>query len=305
MADYGHELEFGYFLLPDHGDPSGTLRLARELDELGYDLIGIQDHPYQRAHFDALALIGVLLGQTSRARFFPDVANLPLRPPAMLAKTAASLDQVSGGRFELGLGAGAFWDAIAAMGGPVRTPPEAVAALREAVTIIRAMWSGQRGVRFAGEHYQVRGAQPGPLPAHDIGIWLGVLGPRMLRMTGALADGWVPSMAYLSPARSAASHAIIDAAARAAGREPAAIRRVYKVSGSFADAAAAPPSDDDKQIVGPVEHWVAALSGLALRYGFASFVLWTPPAPEALRLFIQEVAPAVRARVAAARSGAT
>src|SRR5581483_1923067 len=97
-----------------------TLALGHALDDLGYDLIGIQDHPYQARHYDALALIAFLLGQTERVRIFPDVANLPLRPPAMLAKQAATLDQLSGCRFELGLGAGAFWEGVRAMGGPVR-----------------------------------------------------------------------------------------------------------------------------------------------------------------------------------------
>src|SRR5690348_11505038 len=101
MPDYGHDLQFGFFLDPTSGDPAGTLALGRALDDLGYDLIGIQDHPYQPRHYDALALIAVLLGQTRRVRIFPDVANLPLRPPAMLAKQAATLDQLSGGRFEL------------------------------------------------------------------------------------------------------------------------------------------------------------------------------------------------------------
>src|SRR5687768_2176933 len=142
MPDYGHELQFGFFLDPATGDPARTLEIAHILDELGFDLIGIQDHPYQQNHFDALALIGVILGQTERIRVFPDVGNLPLRPPAMLAKQAATLDQLSGGRFELGLGAGAFWEGVRAMGGPVREPKEALAALREGITLIRDFWTG-------------------------------------------------------------------------------------------------------------------------------------------------------------------
>jgi alkanesulfonate monooxygenase SsuD/methylene tetrahydromethanopterin reductase-like flavin-dependent oxidoreductase (luciferase family) len=86
-------------------------------DELGLDLIGIQDHPYQWRFLDTWSLIGDLLARTERIRFFPDVANLPLRGPAMMAKQAASLDVLAGGRFELGLGAGAFWEAIGAAGG--------------------------------------------------------------------------------------------------------------------------------------------------------------------------------------------
>jgi alkanesulfonate monooxygenase SsuD/methylene tetrahydromethanopterin reductase-like flavin-dependent oxidoreductase (luciferase family) len=173
MADYGHDLQFGFFLDPGTDDPARTIEIAHILEKLGYDLIGIQDHPYQPKHFDAMALIAFLLGQTSRIRIFPDVANLPLRPPVLLAKESATLDQLSGGRFELGLGAGAFWDPIRAMGGPVRLPREALVALREAITLIRAYWSGQP-LRHQGEIYQAVGARPGPRPAHDIGIWLGV-----------------------------------------------------------------------------------------------------------------------------------
>ena len=85
-----------------------------------------------------------------------------MRPPAVLAKTAASIDRLSGGRFELGLGAGAFWDAIEAYGGQQRGGRESLEALDEAITVIRKVWSGERNLRFSGEHYQLEGAQAGP-----------------------------------------------------------------------------------------------------------------------------------------------
>jgi alkanesulfonate monooxygenase SsuD/methylene tetrahydromethanopterin reductase-like flavin-dependent oxidoreductase (luciferase family) len=302
MADYGHNLEFGYFLMPDHGDPAGTLRLASQIDELGFDLLGIQDHPYQPGHYDTFALMAVILGRTERVRIFPDVANLPLRSPALLAKTAASLDELSGGRFELGLGAGAFWPAIAAWGGPVRSPGEAVKALEEGISIIRALWSGQHSVTFDGEHYRVRGIRPGPLPAHDVGIWLGAIGPRMLKLTGKMADGWVPSISYVPPARARQGNALIDAAAQEAGRDPTEIVRIYNLSGSFR-IAPKPFTETDQEIVGPVEHWVDVLTTLSLDLGFSKYVLWTPPDPGAMQLFASEVVPAVRERVTAARAG--
>jgi len=300
MPDYGHELQFGFFLDPTATDPARTLEIAHILDDLGYDLIGIQDHPYQQRHFDAIALIGVILGQTRRIRVFPDVANLPLRPPAMLAKQAATLDQLSGGRFELGLGAGNFWDAIRAMGGPVREPRDAITAVRDAIEIIRGFWTGQT-LRYEGEIYQAVGARPGPVPAHEIGIWLGVLGPRALRLTGELADGWVPSMSYVSPARAAESNKIIDEAARAAGRDLAAVRRIYNINGDVAPVVESGGSDDDTQIVGPRDHWVAVLTHLAVDHGFSSFILWGVPTAPRLRMFIEEIAPAVKAGVAEAR----
>ena len=303
MPDYGHDLRFGFFLDPSTSDPARTVEIARILDELGYDLIGIQDHPYQAKHFDAMALIAYLLGQTERIRIFPDVANLPLRPPLPLAKQAATLDQLSGGRFELGLGAGAFWDAIRAMGGPVREPREALAALREAIDLIRQFWAGQ-SLRHDGAYYQAMGARPGPLPAHEIGIWLGTIGPRAVRLTGELADGWVPSMAYVPPSRAAQLNAIIDEAAVAAGRDPAAIRRIYNIGGDVAPVEESGGSDDDQQIVGPREHWVKVLTHLAVDLGFSAFVLWGVPTAPRLRMFIEEIAPAVRERVAAARARA-
>ncbi|MDP9362850.1 MAG: LLM class flavin-dependent oxidoreductase [Chloroflexota bacterium] len=301
MPDYGHDLQFGFFLDPATDAPERTLEIARILDDLGYDLIGIQDHPYQAKHYDTLALIGFLLGRTERIRVFPDVANLPLRPPAVLAKQAATLDQLSGGRFELGLGAGAFWDGVRAMGGPVREPGAALAALREAATIIRAFWGG-RPLRHDGEFYQVVGARPGPLPAHEIGLWLGVIGPRALRLTGEVADGWVPSMSYVPPSRAAASNAIIDAAARAAGREPSAVRRIYNIGGDVAPTIEAGGSDDDQQIVGPRQHWVDVLTRLAVDHGFSTFVLWGVPTAPRLRMFVDEIAPAVKERVTAIRA---
>jgi alkanesulfonate monooxygenase SsuD/methylene tetrahydromethanopterin reductase-like flavin-dependent oxidoreductase (luciferase family) len=302
MPDYGHDVRFGYFLEPNSADAAVVLRTAQLLDELGYDLIGVQDHPYQRRHLDAWSLMAVILGRTERVRVFPDVANLPLRPPAVLAKAAASLDQLSGGRFELGLGGGAFWEAIGAMGGPVRAPGEALAALAEGIDIIRAMWSEQRSVRVRGEHYRVDGVHPGPPPAHQMGIWLGVYRPRAVALAGRVADGWIPSMGYLPPRVAAAGSARIDAAARQAGRDPSAIRRLYNIGGAFTATAPAPATDDDQAIVGPVDHWVRVLVHQAADLGFGSFVLGGPPDPATLRTFIAEVAPAVRERVAALRA---
>jgi alkanesulfonate monooxygenase SsuD/methylene tetrahydromethanopterin reductase-like flavin-dependent oxidoreductase (luciferase family) len=184
----------GVFVVPDATDPAHTLAQIEAADAGGLDLVGIQDHPYQRRFLDTWTLLSYAAARTARIRLVPDVANLPLRPPAVLAKAAASLDLLTGGRVELGLGAGAFWEAIGAMGGPVRSGGESVDALVEAIGVIRAMWSGERSVRREGRHYALDGVHPGPVPAHRIGIWLGAYGPRMLRVTGRLADGWLPSV---------------------------------------------------------------------------------------------------------------
>ena len=301
--DYGHPLEFGYFLIPDAGDPRGVLETARVADRLGYDLLAVQDHPYQPAHLDTLALLGVILGQTEQIRVFQDVGNLPLRPPAVFAKAAATLDLLSGGRFEAGLGGGAFLRAAKGMGAPELTPGESLEALEEAVAILRASWSGAPALRFEGRHYRLDGARPGPVPAHEIGIWLGAARPRALALTGRVADGWAaPLMNYMPPAAAAEAQARIDRAASEAGRDPGEIRRIYNMPGAFTAAARAPARDTDEAIVGPPDHWIEVLTHLALDLGFGTFVLMGPSDPRMLRTFIEDVAPRVRERVATARA---
>lgn len=225
------DVRIGVFTVPDATDPEATVAQALAADAAGLDLIGIQDHPYQWRYFDTWTLLAYLAARTERIRLVTDVVNLPLRQPAVLAKSAASLDLLSGGRIELGIGAGAFWDAVEAMGGPRRTPKESVDALEEAIAILRAFWSGERSVSFEGEHYRVKGAHPGPPPAHPIGIWVGAYGPRMLRLTGRLGDGWLPSLGgrYISAEDAPRMHAAVDEGARAAGRDPAEIERAVNV----------------------------------------------------------------------------
>jgi alkanesulfonate monooxygenase SsuD/methylene tetrahydromethanopterin reductase-like flavin-dependent oxidoreductase (luciferase family) len=303
--DYGHSLEFGYFLIPEAADPRRVLETARLADRLGYDLLAVQDHPYQPAHLDTLALLGVILGQTERIRVFQDVANVPLRPPAMFAKAAATLDVLSGGRFEAGLGGGGFLRAAQAMGAPVLTAGESLEALEEAVAILRASWSGAPALDFDGRHYRLDGARPGPVPAHEIGIWLGAMKPRALALTGRVADGWAaPLMNYLPPAAAANAQTVIDRAAREAGRDAAEIRRIYNVPGAFTASAPATAQDSDDAIVGPPDHWAEVLTHLALDLGFGTFVLMGPPDPQMLRTFIEDVAPRVRESVAKARGAA-
>lgn len=291
MPDHGHPIRFGYFLVPNSADP--LLAAAREAEELGLDYIAVQDHPYQRRYVDAWTLLSTIAGATSRIGLFPDVACLPLRPPAVLAKSVASLDVLSGGRVELGLGAGAFWDAIVAYGGQRRSPGEALAALAEAIEVIRLVWSGERNLRFAGEHYELAGSHSGPVPPHPIGIWLGVTGPRALRLAGRVADGWVPSFrGELAPLTEMAAR--LDDAASDAGRDPASIRRILNVGGVVTDGAS------DGPLHGPVEQWVEELTALAVDHAFDTFVLSNED-PEQLRRFAAEVVPATLESVTSAR----
>lgn len=223
--------EIGIFMVPSAENPELTVSQALAADAAGLDYIGVQDHPYQRRFFDAWTFLSYVAGRTESVRMLTDVVNLPLRLPSVLAKSAASLDVLSGGRVEIGIGAGGFWDAVAAMGGPRRSPRESVDALEEAIAIIRDFWAGPEVIRRDGAHYRVVGAKPGPPPVHRIGLWIGAYGPRMLRLTGRLGDAWLPSLGghYLQPADVPPMQAAIDDAARAAGRDPSEIRRAINV----------------------------------------------------------------------------
>lgn len=292
MTDRGRPLEFGFFLVPNAADP--LLDTAREVDRLGLDLIGVQDHPYQRRYVDTWTLLSMIAASTTNVRVFPDVISLPMRPPAVLAKSVASLDALSGGRVELGLGAGAFWDAIHAYGGERRTPGQALRALDEAIQVIRLLWSDGRGLRFAGEHYHLDGAQPGPIPQRRIEIWLGVSGPKALALTGRSADGWLVSTFSVPPEKLPERNELIDVAATEAGRDPASIRRMYNVFGKITDGSSAGFLD------GPVDQWADELTELVVDKGMDTFIL-AGEAGDQLRRFAGEVVPAVREQVAKMR----
>ncbi|MET8353105.1 MULTISPECIES: LLM class flavin-dependent oxidoreductase [unclassified Micromonospora] len=295
MGDYGHDLVFGSFTTPGSDDPDRTVGLAVLAEQVGLDLVTFQDHPYQPRFLDTWTLLSYVAARTSRVHLSANVTNLPLRPPAVLARSVASLDLLSGGRVELGLGAGAFWEAIEAMGGRRLTPGQGVRALEEAIDVIRQLWDAEArgGVRVDGEFHRVVGAKRGPAPAHAVPIWLGAYKPRMLELTGRRADGWLPSLGYLQPGDLAKGNEIIDDAARQAGRSPGDVRRLLNISGQFASAGRG-------TLHGPTEQWARELAELALSDGISAFILGSDD-PDDLRRFAGEVAPAVRELVAAER----
>jgi alkanesulfonate monooxygenase SsuD/methylene tetrahydromethanopterin reductase-like flavin-dependent oxidoreductase (luciferase family) len=266
VPDYRHDLQFGVFITPVAGRADAVVELARLADVVGLDIVSFQDHPYQANFLDTWTLLSVVAAQTTNVRVAPNVANLPLRPPIVLAKSAASLDILSGGRVELGLGAGAFWDAIVAAGGKRLTPGQSVDALDEAIDVIRGVWR-----------------DGGPRPLHPIEIWLGAYKPRMLRLTGTKADGWLPTEAYVELEQLPEMNARIDEAAVAAGRRPEDIRRLFNINPG-----------------GASREWAEQLAQLTLSTGMSAYILAASSADE-IRRFAEEVAPAVRELVADAR----
>jgi alkanesulfonate monooxygenase SsuD/methylene tetrahydromethanopterin reductase-like flavin-dependent oxidoreductase (luciferase family) len=224
---------FGLSITPDNVEKAFTL--AKIADQLGLDIIGIQDHPYNGTFLDTWTLISTLAASTRKIRYFTDVCDLPMRPPAMLAKASATLDIITKGRIELGLGAGAFWDAIHSYGGPRRAPGEAIAALEEALQVIHLIWNydgPRRRVSFPGKYYQLENAQAGPSPHHKISIWLGAARPGMMKLIGRIGDGWViPLNTYMSGEEVRTSQQLIDSSAKKSGRPLDSIARVANIVG--------------------------------------------------------------------------
>ena len=298
MTSYGHDLQFGVFVSPVAEPAAHAAELAVVAETAGLDLITFQDHPYNPQFLDAWTLIAYAASVTSRIHLAGNVLNLPLRDPVQLARATASLDRLSGGRIELGIGAGAFWDGIGAMGGKKLTAGQSIEALGEGIELIREVWEAEKptSVSLDGAHYRVEATQRGPAPAHDIGIWVGAYKPRILRLTGRLADGWLPSLGYLpeGPASLTAMNAEIDAAAIGAGRRPSDIRRMLNINGRFLQ-------QERGLFEGPAETWARQIVELERDYGISTFILASDD-PRTIALFGTVVAPMARELVAASRT---
>jgi alkanesulfonate monooxygenase SsuD/methylene tetrahydromethanopterin reductase-like flavin-dependent oxidoreductase (luciferase family) len=298
MSDYGAPLQFGLSVTPEAAHLEALSDLVQVADATGLDLIAIQDHAYNHTFVDTWTLIAFLAAKTRQIHFMPDVADLPLRPPPMLAKAVATLDRLTDGRAELAIGAGAFWDGIAGMGGPRRAPAEAVAATAEALDILRQALAGTGRVVAHEQHYPVPGYNAGPRPAHEIRIWVGAIKSRMLQLIGRGAGGWVsPLNIYTPPDDVARSNSVIDAAAVAAGRNTSEIRRLYNVVGSIG------PRTQEQGLNGPAELWIETLTQWASDLGLDTFVFWPRDASEQqVRLFAEQVVPGVLEEINALRS---
>jgi alkanesulfonate monooxygenase SsuD/methylene tetrahydromethanopterin reductase-like flavin-dependent oxidoreductase (luciferase family) len=300
---------FGANVDPSWQDPQEPFRRAQIADQNDLHLISIQDHPYNRKHFDTWTLLTALAAKTEQVHIGTNVANTPLRGPVMLAKMAATLDVLSGGRLELGMGAGAYWPGIAAFGVEERSPGESVSAFEEALEIVRGMWdqSGQ-SFSYEGRFYQVKGARPGPAPAHRVRIWTGAYGDRMLHITGRLADGIYVSSAYVSDEGLKRSNRLIDEGAQQVGRNPQDIRRGYNMMGVLDLDREDTRLDKgkDKYLFGPVDFWVDEIVRLYRDYRQDTFIFWPVTGNEALQIeaFSQQVVPAAEQAITGLRSSA-
>jgi len=267
-------------------DPSAaTTDLAFQLAELAdadYDLIAVQDHPYNPAFLDTWTLLTALAMRTKRVAFTPNVANLGLRSPAMLYRAATSLQVLSGGRVILGVGAGASEAAVTRFGGPRLESARAMGdAFAEALAVLaRLQRATPAPVSVGGIYHRLERAQFGPLPAVPVPIWVGAVRDRGLRLTGTYTDGWLcPLNVYVPPPMVAERQQAIDTAATAAGRDPRTVRRMYNVIGMVTPGGAGSETPG-RPLVGPPQFWVDRLSAYVNELGFDGFIFWPAQQPK-------------------------
>src|SRR4051812_25469448 len=212
---------------------AGIPALARTAEAAGFDSLWVSDHVVQpveigsryplaadgkatgatdAAWFDAVVALALIVGATERARVGTAVLVLPLRNPLIFAKQAASLDAASGGRLELGLGAGWLAEEFAALGVPFERRGSL---LDEGIAVLRECWTG----RYRGEIVCE------PTPAHDVPVYVGGHAKPALRRAGALGDGWLgqQSLNAIDTGEIASVRAAMAEAALAAGRDPQAL----------------------------------------------------------------------------------
>jgi probable F420-dependent oxidoreductase len=203
------------------------LALARAAEAAGFDSIWLGDHLLyrepERGPWEAWTLLSALAAATERVRLGPLVACAGFHPPGLLAKMAATVDEVSGGRLVFGLGAGWSDPEFQAFGLPF---DHRVSRFEEAFTIVRGLLAGER-VTLAGRYHSADDAVLLPPPARRVPLMIGSNGPRMLGITLPHVDAWNTWYAdYGNDADGfAALNERISAAARDAGRAPAEITR--------------------------------------------------------------------------------
>ena len=275
---------------------------ARFADDAGLDLFSLSDHPSFADRLDAYAALGFALGATHDITGAVIMTNLLSRPAPILSRAATTLSTISRGRFALGLGAGGSWEEIVALGVPRLSPGARTRALEEAILLIRALSGGGDPVTFDGEYYQVEALAPAAAATPP--IWVGALGPKTLAVTGRQADGWIPG--HLADWRSsevATSRPLVDEAAVAAGRDPAAIATIYNVSGQIRqDPLPSTRNEDGRWIGGGVAQWVEELTSAVLEHGAGAFIYLVRPGESigetTLHLWAHEIVPAVRDAIA-------
>lgn len=196
-------MKFGVHLGPQNLTMTEMRSVWRSFEDLGFEWISVWDHfysatpPFDGGCFEALTSHAALALETTRVRVGSLVYSTGYRHPTLLAIAGATIDHLSDGRLEMGLGAGWHKVEYEAYGLPFEAPAVRLRRLAESATIVRALWS-ESTVDFDGEFYTLKEARCDPKPVQEVPpIWIGATGPRALALAGTHGDGWNAS--YVSP----------------------------------------------------------------------------------------------------------
>ena len=293
---------FGINIDPSTIKFTSALQRLRLADESDVELVTVQDHPYNPEFLDTWTLLSYLAAHSERVHLATNVINTPLRPPAMMAKMTASLDVMTHGRIELGLGAGGYVEGMQAWGGIVgNSPGERYQAFKEYVEILRGMLDhAEQPFSYQGNFYHVNGAVPGPPPAHRIPFWFGASGPRMLRLAGHLADGWMIGTIYVPTDGLLDVNRLLDEGALQGGRNPIEVRRGYNLFGAIKlRAEEMYRFNRPGLIIGTAKEWVETLVRYHRQYRHDTFIFWPVAGDEEvqIRVFLNEIMPEVRTQI--------
>jgi probable F420-dependent oxidoreductase len=307
--------------LPTSGpaaDPSALGALAQAAEQLGFDSIWLSDHlvvperisssyPYSddgrapwtptQAYLEPLASLAYVAGMTRKVRLGTHVLVMPYRHPLITAKMVATIDTLSGGRVDLGIGVGWMREEFEALDSPSYDRRGAVT--DEQVALLKAVWTNDV-TDFRGEFYQFErlGAHPHPVQKPHPPIWVGGHTGPALRRTARLADGWLPigarGPALLPPEEIARNYATIRAEAEKLGRDPNAIKLCFSTNVAF-------DAPERKPFQGTVEQIVEDFRAYR-EIGVNSFLVGVGPAAPAeyeqrLRRVAEQIRPALSAAV--------
>jgi alkanesulfonate monooxygenase SsuD/methylene tetrahydromethanopterin reductase-like flavin-dependent oxidoreductase (luciferase family) len=233
-------VQFGVHIGPQKASIDELRDLWTWLDRAGADWISVWDHLYEapgeggtQPHFEAVALLGAIAVDTTRARLGCLVFCTPYRNVGLLAKSAVTIDHLSGGRFELGVGSGWYEEEAAAFGLHFPSQGERFDILEEQVGALRAWLEGERVTR-AGRHIHLDDAGVVPGPRGRLPLWIGGVGPRRtLRLAGAHADGW--NAAYISAEEFTQLSGVLDGWCERAGRKPSDVERSINLMFNLSD----------------------------------------------------------------------
>jgi alkanesulfonate monooxygenase SsuD/methylene tetrahydromethanopterin reductase-like flavin-dependent oxidoreductase (luciferase family) len=304
-----HALRFLVLTLPNV-PWAEVMRRYRHIEELGFDVAGVADHFVDWTHppspwFEAWTLLAAIARETTRVRLATCVTQIPLRDPAMLAHQALTVDHLSGGRFELGLGVGLTTDpSYAMMGIPNWSAAERVARFKEYVELVDRLLSNEV-TTYTGRFYAVEGAvmNPRPVQAPRPPITIAALGPVMLRYAARYADTW-NSLSFAKDFQVQLDETrgrirLIDEACAAIGRDPGSLRRSYLMFDAGARAGGGLISYyASEEVFADMVQRVIAL-------GISEIGLYYPTRDEqrpAFERIAREAIPALRAQHAAGRS---